>query len=497
MLNINRFFEDDTFRTFVDRHTLVVKTPKNLGEYSKQVQYYFLLLHLLISSRIVLPIKESYNLSSYNDSITIELLKSMPYLQDTKVHKITYDTLYNDIRLRPIIDEVGEIIYRKEIMNTETSFFIYEELLDVIECDNLINVANFYTGINNKFKYIEDLYLEFRSRYNLTNHNCILNTSNSYLTIADKLTITNYLTESDDNTSIVDNKLRVFNPNMAKLLRTKTIPLSDAFILSDVNVKQLEKNLKTLSRKKYDILSIGLGGSMSNFFYWCDEFRKYFRLDSLFNKIIVCEPDELDFSNLPRIPLDYMSNIVINNIDIYHTNVNCRSHIPKNVAGYHTPIIKNKSIMLLNHRELYNEIKIYPVPFGIRNDYEEKDGDYYYSRDLISYTEKKIDFVIGTPNLETRAGLYNLDVNFICPSHQNNTLSIDINPKVDGSDFLVENYGSIDLSLFFINMIKMTEKIIEVLVQKDFISRCYFEQDLTLDMLKERASKLKQGYIIQ
>lgn len=221
------------------------------------------------------------------------------------------------------------------------------------------------------------------------------------------------------------------NPNMAKMFRGNVLGLDLMLNMLGYSTKEVFELLKKVSNKKLSLAIIGLGGTMSNFVYFATELAKLFKLEkNVFKNVVVYENDNLEVSNLPRIPLDYITPIFTQN-DIYSN-------------------LQKKVLMLYNVDKLADNVvscirKINPQ-YKI---------------------EENFNFIIGTPDISTRTSISEFSKNFICPMHSDNELYIYIAPKVVNSDLMYETYGRIRLSKFFFNMLEMTIQCLRLMLNND------------------------------
>ena len=69
---------------------------------------------------------------------------------------------------------------------------------------------------------------------------------------------------------------------------------------------------------------------------------------------------------------------------------------------------------------------------------------------------------IQPPDMETREWLSASDCTFIAGTHKDNEFSLVENPEID-RDLIIETYGKINLSMFFLNHLSMTIKLLQEL----------------------------------
>lgn len=312
----------------------------------------------------------------------------------------------------------------------------------------------------------EQTYNEVFSRYKKEIETTIINQTSStkeIVNIQDCLSIRHLFlirnTSYQNDYSTTDLNGYYINPNMATLLNGKRVTIDMLFELFGVDKDKLCDKLTKLKSKQLGIALIGLGGTMSNFTYFLNEMVEYFKIDNLFDTLVVYENDSLEISNLPRIPLDYITPI---------RRINSGGVIPK------LNIFRNlRSLFKTNLLE---------------------------ENRFIEYKAKAFDFVIGSPDLATRTNMFNSDSkNFICPLHFNNELVIFENPKVLASDMVQETYGSIELTFFFLNMFRMTIELIDIMLKDELAINekvFSFNSKESIDFFAENTKKSNYCYIL-
>lgn len=354
-----------------------------------------------------------------------------------------------------------------------------------------ITMINKYEGSPKSLESVDKINItlsDIQQRYDLkyTNEVLVSNNKGQFNILADKYAILNL--QNDKLRGLLQGDLYCINPNLAKLNGMKQLSLAMCLKLAGINEKELKKEMTDFHKLNPNIISIGLGGTMSNFFYWLDTFSRYFSLDCPIDKLFCLENDELTFHNLPRIPLNYLSNI-------------------RSLANDYKFAFSKKAYMLLNYTNLYKDYNFECKKLEVSNDINEDQttNNFICELDKLDKTNFKKTFIIGTPDLETRQGLYLaqqdelLHIPVILPGHQNNDLTIFVNPEFKSNEFLVETYGSINLTMFFINMIIMTYEIIKYInrYKEDLSEQLIYNKTLTIDDLKENLKDLKEGWILQ
>jgi hypothetical protein len=225
----------------------------------------------------------------------------------------------------------------------------------------------------------------------------------------------------------------------SQFLNVPQLDFSELMHILGYNKTYISKLLKRVREKNLTPIIVGSGGSMMNFMHWASEACKWTSVASIFNKVVVYEDDELDFTNLLRIPF-----------------------IPK-----------------ISQQNMYNGniLKIDGIAgrFEILSSGNIAQGSYfsYYNQRL---TEQNVNDIvdarasnkifIGAPDMETRKMLSeHEDAVFIAYTQQDASFSIVINPTID-NDMIMENYGKIELNQFFMNQIVQAMRFLEYLADE-------------------------------
>ena len=407
--------------------------------------------------------------------------------REVSCHKINYEGLE---KLQSECEEPTQtILYQDE--NSDSNFYVidiknlkkdfdffmflhkygWDKLEYVLIAENLVQKndeklvcvnRNYNYG---RLEYEEQRYNEVFSRYAKTIDTVIVNQNKeakNIINIQDCMSIRNmFLMNSRSNNHEFTSEMSGYyiNPNMAIMFNGKKVELNMLFELFAINENTLFEKIQKLKEKKLDICLIGLGGTMSNFVYFLNEMMNYFKMDDLFENLAIYENDYLEISNLPRIPLDYLTPIKLkNNYDL----------IPK------ISIFRNMRRLFKNN---YCEERMFNINKA-----------------------QCFDFVIGSPNIQTRVEMFehNQKQNFIVPLHYNNELVIFENPKVIDSSISSETYGSIELTYFFLNMFRMTIELIDIML-KDRLGKnkkvLHYNSKESIDEFRNNVKKSVNTYV--
>lgn len=267
------------------------------------------------------------------------------------------------------------------------------------------------------------------------------------------------------------------NPNMAKILEGKVVTMDMMMEIFGIKPDNMKAKLLKIKEKDLHIVLIGLGGVMSNFCYFVNELAKEFNISYIFDLIKLFEDDDLELSNIFRIPLDYLTPIFRNrNADrLYYYRYELNDTMSN-----------NKGYMLYNCHNLYNNY-IFSE--------EKLTKQHLFRSDFYGY-----DYILGAPDIRTREILFESNYKFLCTLHHNNDLYIYRNPEMTNTDLMVETYGQIRLDYFFLNMFRMTIELLDIMAEgkeypKDTLI-LHYAADKELDTYRKNLQKSKYSFIL-
>lgn len=210
------------------------------------------------------------------------------------------------------------------------------------------------------------------------------------------------------------------------------------------NIKQLMTEVK---RKNYNFAFIGAGGTGVNTAHWLSEMSKMTNTIGLFQRTFVYDNDDIEISNLFRFPVDVLTygNKSAKKINLMKPMCKRLSKLKPEYAE-HRVVDEETSIIKQYPLELFHET------------IDENNNEKYETR------EKTI--LYGAPDLETREKLSKTG-SFISATHSDASCNIYLNPSQDLS-IQVESYGTIQLTPFFMNQLRMAIKLLEILADPDF-----------------------------
>lgn len=249
---------------------------------------------------------------------------------------------------------------------------------------------------------------------------------------------------------------------VAEDLSAKRLHISELIAMLGYTKTDITKILQAVKHKGLSIVLIGLGGTGSNFLHWLYEMAEWTGKDRIFNRISSFDDDDYDVPNMLRIPF-------VPQFSTTAFNSKKANNIPKR---FHT--LAN-TFTTREERLTDGMIK----DTGMR-------------RRLGARGET---FIYGAPDIETREWLSASDYTFFAATHRDNEYSIVENPSVD-NDLMMETYGKINLSMFFLNHLSMTIDFLEYLPTRteDYKDQRVNETIIRSDFGDTFKDKLKDGF---
>jgi hypothetical protein len=228
-------------------------------------------------------------------------------------------------------------------------------------------------------------------------------------------------------TPILSKKCSATSPFIASELNVYNIKIDDLTKMLGYSKIGLKTMLEAIKDKKINLGLVGLGGTGMNFMHWAEEITNYTNSINIFEKIVIFDDDIVDITNIFRFP------------QILNPHSSYQSTVTKKINA-----IPNTSI-------LCNAL--------IKNSY------YLYAENI---TEDYIYY--GAPDIATRELFSNIpSAKFISGTHGDNDCQLYIKPMQD-SELQVESYGMINLSVFFMNQLKMTIEFLALLASDEDLS---------------------------
>ena len=219
------------------------------------------------------------------------------------------------------------------------------------------------------------------------------------------------------------------------------IPLRTQLSILGYKIPDIRKWLQEIQKKELCITFVGLGGMNLNVLENLLELCKDLTINHPFEQLLICENDVLEYHNTLRFSTTSLLRTKERAIDT-KTKLAEFTSFPKFFL-YHPKELSflAKTVHIANKRFTANDI---------------------YWRNIY----------FGAPDMETREAFFKTGVPFFCAIHQNNTVSLWHQPKVDLS-MQSETYGRIMLTEFFLNILDVTIQFIKALAEnkeydKDF-----------------------------
>lgn len=216
---------------------------------------------------------------------------------------------------------------------------------------------------------------------------------------------------------------------IAKELGCKQIHISELITMLGFTKTDISKLLQGVKNKGLNIILVGIGGTGSNFLYFMHKMTEWVGKDEIFVSVSAYDADKYDVPNMLRIPF-----------------------IPKLPGNFTNGPQKVVSIppelKLLSRLFSSNHVNFLPQTLT----------SLVASRSV----EKKNTILYGAPDMATREWMSNSDFTFIAATHKDNEYSLIENPEID-QDLIIETYGKINLSMFFMNHLSMTIRFLEEL----------------------------------
>lgn len=256
---------------------------------------------------------------------------------------------------------------------------------------------------------------------------------------------------------------------ISKEFGSKKIYIGDLIKIFNYNTSQITKILKKLKSKRFSMVLLGAGGTGSNFLYWTSQLCELTNINEIFNTIVVIDYDKFDIVNMLRIPF-------IPNID-------------ENESTYKVDCIPNNiKIISSTFTTSYTKID------------RQEDLDWIINNKISNSFAKRELCIYGAPDIQTRNLLNNYPKKFFAATHQDDRFSIIENPIVD-ENFIIETYGKINLSKFFINQLYMTIEFLKYLSEQNTIAysddrvenNIIYEDSYDEIVYRTRNGKLKMG----
>jgi hypothetical protein len=242
----------------------------------------------------------------------------------------------------------------------------------------------------------------------------------------------NYIRRSLLNMNVANSlsaRASAISPFIANELGVYQIQIEDLTKMLGFKKQDIKAILNAVKSKDINLVLIGLGGTGMNFMHWATELCNYANTINIFNSIQILEDDMLDITNIPRFPQNISNRSFSENADMQKIN-----------------LIDDVSVLSKT------KIKKFNTRFN--------EGTFKYL-----YLKHDNHVFYGAPDIKTRELFSKVSLKdkiFISGTHGNDDCQLYIRP-VQNSDLQVESYGMINLSVFFMNQIKLTIEFLKLL----------------------------------
>lgn len=238
-------------------------------------------------------------------------------------------------------------------------------------------------------------------------------------------------TATTNFTNITTAKGYAISERVATDLASKKLHISELTAMLGYTKTDIGKMLQLAKNKNYSLTLVGLGGTGSNVLHWIYEMMQWTGKGYIFDNMILVDDDDFDIPNMLRIPfIPQFSSVELSS------------------KKTETIPIRFNSIARTSHK------------------YQERlNGRFVVDRGRTGLGPKNKTVIYGAPDIRTREFLTELDYTFLAATHRDNEYSIVENPSVD-NDLMMETYGKINLSMFFLNHLSMTIEFIKHLGER-------------------------------
>ena len=216
---------------------------------------------------------------------------------------------------------------------------------------------------------------------------------------------------------------------IAQDLGVNHLHISELVTMLGYTKTDIAKLLQAVKNKNYNIALVGIGGTGSNFLHWLSQMSEWTGKTKIFPTLYAYDDDDFDIPNMLRIPF---------------------------LPEFRGPNSTAKKVDCLPGRfkELAGRLMVVD---------ERLDEDRLSSTYIGSNTRT---IIYGAPDIATRSMLSASLYTFIAATHRDSEFSLVENPAVD-DELMMETYGKINLSKFFLNHLTMTLKFLEHIRDRD------------------------------
>ena len=212
-------------------------------------------------------------------------------------------------------------------------------------------------------------------------------------------------------------------------MNARQLHISELITMLGYTKTDISKLLQGVKNKELELILVGLGGTGSNFLYWAYEMAEWTGKTQIFKKMFMFDEDDFDVPNMLRIP--------------FIPQFNTSEHALK------TNCVPKKYDMLSSRTRRYSDF--------LTEDMMENN---------MFTTNPAKTIIYGAPDIHTREFLSASPYTFVAGTHRDSTVSMVENPAVD-NDLMMETYGKINLSTFFLNHLTLTIEFLSYLQARE------------------------------
>lgn len=261
------------------------------------------------------------------------------------------------------------------------------------------------------------------------------------------------------------------SPFTSSLLGCKLIPIEHLCRILGYTKDNIKDMLNTVKERRMNFVFVGAGGTCNNTAIWLSRMIDMCNLPFLFEKVFVFEKDSAELHNMLRFPTDPYTITI--DTGIFGSS---SATMEKNKCNIIAKELRNLSKLTPSCYERYiaydDSAIAYPTNVFKKSVETEKildaDGeviDFQTIEKTIPISNNTIFY--GAPDIITRQNLSNIG-NFISATHASNSCNVYINPEQDAM-IQVESYGMIQLTPFFMNQLRMTIALLEILSNDNYL----------------------------
>ena len=252
---------------------------------------------------------------------------------------------------------------------------------------------------------------------------------------------------------------------LSELFQVKEMPIEMAADVLGFDKKQIHTLLLKVKRKKLNMVFAGFGGTGTNTAHWLSKMLVWTGQVNLFQNVSVYDDDDLDVSNLLRIPFSVSAIPAYSakKVKMFSNYGRLSASRPEIFATR----LNVEYVQYFRNRARWQENE--PDVKQVENPNYSASAPQYHSRaqktnPTYAPVPKENTFFYGAPDLASREQFK--DLKFISATHGDNECSLIIKPLIDTS-LQVESYGLISLSAFFMNQLRMSIALLEFLAADD------------------------------